>query len=143
MDAITAIGLVSGIITFVDTGTKLLKLARTLYNSVEGSSKETETRLMLADCMATISKRPIPTHPDPTQTEEDKAIAALVRECNSLSNDMIKQLQSLKPKQRKSKMESSFAALKTLMVEPKIKEMEKQLQSCREQLHFHITALSR
>ncbi|KAK3945204.1 hypothetical protein QBC46DRAFT_337054 [Diplogelasinospora grovesii] len=141
MDPVTAISLVSGILSFVGTAEKILKLSWTLYNSVEGSSEETEIRLMLADSMAIISKRITPTNQS-ALTEEDRALVTLAQECNKLTNDIKKELQTLKPKRRKSKAQSGLAALKTLMVDPKIKDLEKQLQYCRDQLHFHIAALS-
>lgn len=77
MDTVTAIGLVSGIIIFINTAIKFLKLVQTLYNLVEGSSKEIEIRLILANYIATILKRLILMYPNPTLTEEDKAIAML------------------------------------------------------------------
>ena len=142
MDPTSAIGLVSGIITLVGLAEKILKLSWTLYNSVEGSSEETQLRLKLDDSMAAIWKRIIPTGQS-SLTEEDRALVALARECNSLADDIKKELQALRPKRRKSKAQSGFVALKTLMVDPKIKDLEKKLQRCRDQLHFHIASLSR
>lgn len=141
MDPATVIGLVSGILSFVDAAGKILKLSWGLYNSLEGTSEETEMRLKLTDNMAVIWKRIISTNQS-AQTEEDRALVTLAQECNELTNDIGKELQSLKPKRRKSKTQSGLAALKTLMVEPKIKDLEKRLQHCRDQLHLHITALS-
>lgn len=142
MDPATAIGLVSGILSFVGTAGKVLTLAWTLYNSVEGSLEETETRLKLANSMVVISKHITPTSQSAV-TEEDKALVTLAEECNKLTNGINKELQALKPKRRKSKAQSGFAALKTLVIEPKMKDLEKQLERCRDQLHFHIAALSR
>ncbi|KAF7555937.1 hypothetical protein G7Z17_g1815 [Cylindrodendrum hubeiense] len=142
MDPATAIGIVSGILSFVGAAEKILKLSWTLYNSVEGSSEETEMRLKLADSMAVISKRMIPFNQS-ALTEEDRSLVTLAQECNKLTNDIKKELQTLRPKRRKSKTQSGLTALKTLIVDPKIKELEKQLQHCRDQLHFHIAALSR
>lgn len=142
MDPATAIGLVSGILTFLGAAEKILKLSWTLYNSVEGSSEETAMRLKLAESMAVMWTRMIPTN-QPATTGEDEALVTLARECNKLTNDIKKELHDLKPKRRKSKAQSGLAALKTLVIEPKIKELEKQLRSYRDQLHFHIAALSR
>jgi len=142
MDPVTTIGLVSGILTFVDAAGKILKLSWALYNSAEGSSEETEMRLKLADSMAVILKRLSPPNQS-AMAEEDRALVTLAQECNRLSNDIREELQSLRPKRRKSKARSSLAALKTLLVEPKIRDLEQQLQRCRDQLHFHISTLSR
>jgi hypothetical protein len=142
MDPVTAIGLVSGIFSVVGAAEKILKLSWTLYNSVEGSSEETQMRLELADSMNSISNRIIPINQH-ALTAEDRALIALAQECNKLTNDIKKELQALKPKRRKSKAHSSLAALKTLMLDPKIKNLEKQLRYCRDQLHFHIAVLSK
>lgn len=143
MDPATAIGLVSGILSFVSAAAKILELSWTLYNSVEGSSEETAMRLKLAESMTAMATRMIPTNlPAPTDLE-DRALVTLAQECKKLTNDIKKELHDLKPKRRKSKAQSGLVALKTLMVEPKIKELEKHLRSCRDQLHFHIAALSK
>lgn len=141
IDPFTAIGLVSGILTFVDAAAKTLELSWKLYNSVEGCSEETEIRLALGDSMKSISKLIVPAHKPPL-SEEDKALFKLVQECERLTIDMRNVLQKLKPKRRKSKAQSTLAALKTLTVEPKIRVLEQQLRRCRDQLQFHIAALS-
>lgn len=143
MDPVVAIGLVSGILSFVGAAGKILKLSWTLYNSVEGTSEETAMRLKLAENMAAITTRMAPTNLLARTDPEDKALVTLARECNNLANDIKKELRGLKPKRRKSKAHSGLVALKTLLAEPKIKDLEKHLQSCRDQLHFHIAALSR
>lgn len=142
MDPVTAISLVSGILTFVGAAEKILKLSWTLYNSVEGCSEETRARLELANSMNSISKR-IVLADEPPLSEEDRALFTLAQECDKLTNDIKNVLQTLKPKRHKSMAQSSLAALKTLTLEPKIKDLEKQLQRCRDQLHFHIAAISR
>lgn len=142
MDPATAIGLVSGILAFVGAAEKILKLSWTLYNSVEGSPEETEMRLKLDDSMTAIWKRIIPTN-QATLTEEDRALVAVAHECNKLADDIKKELQTFRPKRRKSKAHSGLVALKTIVADPKIKDLERKLQNCRDQLHFHITALSR
>ena len=142
IDPVTAIGLVSGILSFVGAAEKILKLSWTLYNSVEGCSEEAQIRLELADSMNSISNRIVSAH-QPPLSEEDRALLTLAQECDKLTNDIKNLLQTVKPKRRKSKAQSSLAALKTLVHEPKIRDLEKQLQRCRDQLHFHIAVLSR
>jgi len=142
MDPVTTISLVSGILSFIDAAEKILKLSWALYNSTEGSSEETEMRLKLADSTAVIWKRLSPPNQS-SMAEGDRALASLAQECYRLSNDIRAELKSLRPKRRKSKAQSGLAALKTLMAEPKIRGLEKQLQRCRGQLHFHVSTLSR
>jgi len=142
MDPVTTIGLVSGILSFIDATAKILKLSWALYNSAEGSSDETEIRSKLAGSMAVIWTQLSPPNQS-AMAEEDRFLVTLAQECNKLSNDIREELQRLRPKWRRSKAQSGLVALKTLMVEPKIRDLEKQLQKCRDQLHFHISALSR
>jgi hypothetical protein len=143
MDPVVAIGLVSGILSFVGAAGKILKSSWTLYNSVEGTSEETAMRLKLAENMAVITTRMIPINLLAPTNSEDKALVTLAQECNNLANDIKTELRDLKPRRRKSKARSGLAALKALIAEPRIKDLEKHLQSCRDQLHFHIAALSR
>jgi hypothetical protein len=142
MDPLTAISLVSGILSLVGATEKILKLTWTLYNSVEQSSEEIETRSKIANSMDFVGKLIIPTDRS-VLTEADRALVTLAKDCNDLANDVKMELQGLKPKKRKSKAQSGLAALKTLIVEPKIKDLEQRLQRCRDQLHLHITALSK
>lgn len=142
MDPVTTIGLVSAILSFIDAAGKIINLTWALYNSAEGSSEETEMRLKLADSTTVICKRLGPPNGSAV-AEDDRALVALAQECNRLSNDIRQELRNLKPKRRKSKTRSGLAALKTLIVEPKIRDLEKQLQRCRDQLHFHVSSLSR
>jgi len=62
IDPVTAIGLVSWILTFVGAAEKILKLSWTLYNSAEGYSEETQIRLELADSLNSISNRIVLAH---------------------------------------------------------------------------------
>ncbi len=142
MDPVTTIGLVSGILTFIDAAGKVLKLSWALYDSAEGSLEENEMRLKLADSTADIWRQLSPSVQS-AMAEEDTAVATLARECYRLSNGIREVLENLRPKRRKSKAQSGLAALKTLMAEPKIRNLETQLQRCSDQLHFHVSALSR
>lgn len=142
MDPATAIGLVSGILSFVGAVDKILKLTWTLYNSVEGSSEETETRSKVDESMNEIGRLIIADN-QPASAEENRALVALAQECSELTQDIRKVLHGLKPKRRKSKTQSGLVALKMLMVEPKIKDLERRLQHCRGQLHLHIDTLTR
>lgn len=102
MDPATAIGLVSGILSFVGAAGKILKLSWTLYNAVEGTSEETAMRSKLAEDMAVIGTRMIPTNLAAPTNSEDKALVTLAQECNKLANEIKKELRDLKPKRRKS-----------------------------------------
>ncbi|KAL2130780.1 hypothetical protein VTI74DRAFT_5960 [Chaetomium olivicolor] len=129
MDPATAIGLVSGILTFVDAARKVLKLSWTLYNSIEGSSEETAMRLKLA--------------------EKDRALVTLAQECNKLTNDIKKELHDLKPKRRKSKAQSA-AAINFIFILPPCQDenLKELLATCREdgsklaRLEFSMAQLS-
>ncbi|KAH9883760.1 hypothetical protein F4778DRAFT_765090 [Xylariomycetidae sp. FL2044] len=141
MDPASAIGVASGVLSFIDGATKILKLARVLYESEEGSVEEIEVRLRLAQSISDQSKQIIPADQH-VPNDRDGGLVALAKDCTRLANDMKKELEKLKPKRRKSKTQSGLSALKILLGDSKISDLEKQLQRCRDQLHFHITSLS-
>jgi hypothetical protein len=142
MDPITAISLVSGILTFVGAAEKILKLSWSLYNTVEGSSEETKLRLDLANSMNSISNHIISSSRRPL-SGEDRAIFTLAQECDRLTNDIQNLLQSLRPRRYNSMVQSSLAAVRTAMREPRVRNLEDQIRRCRDQLQFHIAVLSR
>lgn len=142
MDPATAIGVVSGILTFTSAAGKILKLSRNIYHSIDGSSEETQMRLQLAESMSTIANR-ISLSIQSAVAVEDSALLALAEDCDKLANDMTKELHDLGAKRRKSIAHSSIAALKTLLLHSKLNSLERKLENCRSHLHFHIAVLSR
>ncbi|KAK8075374.1 hypothetical protein PG997_010037, partial [Apiospora hydei] len=142
MDPVFVIGVVSAALTFVDTTAKALKIAWTIYNSVEGSTEETELQSKLSQYTGDATQRLIPAPSQPALTDEDKALVRLAQDCNKLSNAMATELSKLKPKRRKSKIQSGFAALKTLSSKSKIEDLEKQCSLCHDQLHLQISCLA-
>ena len=91
MDPVSAIGIVSGILSFVGAATKVLNPSWTMYHSVEGSSEETEMRLELADSIIVLSSRTTPLN-QVVLTEEDRALVTLAPECERLGSDIKKML---------------------------------------------------
>ena len=142
MDPVTIIGVVSGILSFVGAAEKVLRLAWEIHNSVEGSSEDTEMRLKLAESVSEISKQTISIS-QTAPIERDRDLITLAQECNKLGIDIKQNLQDIKPKRRGSKIQSGLAALKTLLADSKIKNLENKLQCYRDQLHFHIAVLLR
>lgn len=142
MDPVTALGVISAAIAITDGVAKTLGLAREIYNSVEGSSEETELRLKLSERVRDVSQRLIPTD-QLTIPEEEQGLVSLAKECNQLSRDIMKELEKLRPKRRKSVLQSTFVALRTIGSRRKIEGLDKQLSECHTQLHFQISYLSR
>ncbi|KAK2066716.1 hypothetical protein P8C59_000506 [Phyllachora maydis] len=143
MDPITAIGLISGIISFVDTAAKIIKLARVIYDSVEGSPEEMAARSEVSADMFLMSQLLArPSQAAVTPDPDEQSLVALAGRCAALSATIIEEVDSLKPKRPGSKTGVLRAALKMLRVEPKIKDLESQRQRCRDQLNIHILALS-
>jgi hypothetical protein len=142
MDPATAVGVASGILTFINTAEKVLRLAYTLYNSVDGSSEESKIRLKVADSINECSKWFIDAH-DATLPKEENPLSSLAQQCNRLATDIKKELHGLEPKRRGSKINSGLAALKSVLAEPRIKDLEKRLHRYRDELHFHLAALSK
>ncbi|KAK4666687.1 hypothetical protein QC763_0049540 [Podospora pseudopauciseta] len=85
MDPVTAIGLVSGILTFVPFGTKLVKGIIEIREALDGTLDENRTRQEVAQEMKRLSARILP--PDDTKlvAEENglRLLAKSARRCRS------------------------------------------------------------
>ncbi|KAK7962048.1 uncharacterized protein PG986_002873 [Apiospora aurea] len=104
MDPVSAIGVVSAAVTFVDTTAKVLKTAWKIYNSIEGSTEETELRLKLSQYVSDATQRLIPAPSQAAVTGEDKTLVHLAQDCDRLSKNIATELSKLKPKRRRSKI---------------------------------------
>ncbi|KAK4644143.1 hypothetical protein QC761_0049610 [Podospora bellae-mahoneyi] len=83
MDPVTAIGLVSGILTFVPFGTKLVKGTIKIREALDGTLDENRTRQEVAQEMKRLSARLLP--PDDTKlVAEEKSLCLLAKECSSI-----------------------------------------------------------
>jgi hypothetical protein len=143
MDPLTAIGLSSAIVQFVDFGTKLICGAREIYYSTTGTTEENATLELVVAEMRTWSLKLRRSGPSSAQSEEEKAICSLAEECQILSGKILDLIEKTKPKNQKSRIEVFWAAIRDKRHENDRLQLEKRLGTCRSQLILQFTALDR
>jgi hypothetical protein len=142
MDPFAAIGLASNIVQFVDYSTKLINGARDIYDSASGMTEENKSLESIVSEMKLLSSKLLPTTGD-LRSEDEKALCRVAAECNILSDQILELLGKLKPKRRKSKHQSAWAAVKNKIHEREKLELEKRLGNCRSQLELQLSVLTR
>jgi hypothetical protein len=141
MDPVTAVGLASAIISFVPLGIKLLKNARELRDSVDGSLERNQTRKAIIEEMQAVSRRLRPTDPARVAPEQ-KGLYDLALKCYELSQQILELLGKIKPKPQ-SIFGVYRSAFQAWSKESEIKDLEKRLDGCRSQLALGLIDISK
>jgi hypothetical protein len=142
MDPVTAICLVSGILTFVSFGTKVVRGAVEIHESLNGSSGENQSRLAVADEMRRLAIKLTPPSDLPL-AGEDKQLCALAAQCRALSTELVDLVLSSQPRNPNSKRQSIWASLKNMAQERERSNIEHRLDHCRSQLELQLVYLTR
>jgi hypothetical protein len=142
MDPLTAIGLASNIVQFIDFSTKLIHGAKEIYDSATGATEENQRLENVTAEMQTLSLKLL-TPQGVQQTEDERALSRLAAECKILSDHILALLKSIKPKDLNSKRQSVWAALKSKWNERERQELEERLKNCRSQLELQLNFLMR
>lgn len=142
MDPLTAIGLVSNILSFIDFGVEIVRGVRETYESSSGVVEENRSQEVITKQVRRFSSKLIP--PDDTMLAgEDKALCVLAKECEALSYQLLDLLEKAKSKDPKSKTQSLRAAWKTKVNKPEVLDLERWLKYCRGQLELQIGSVTR
>ncbi|KAF5980287.1 hypothetical protein FBULB1_5270 [Fusarium bulbicola] len=143
MDPVSAIGLASGILTFVEAGLKLVKIAHSIHNSLDGVLDENRHR----ECLITeVSKAALRLEVagNARLTPEQESLSDLAKKCKATSTELIKTLNEVKPKQISSNpFKSVRYALKANAKAKGIDGLESQLGDYRDQLILALVEFSR
>ncbi|KAM7183315.1 hypothetical protein V8F20_012664 [Naviculisporaceae sp. PSN 640] len=123
MDPVTAIGLASGILSFITFSGKLIAGAIKIHDTTDGHVAENRSRELVIQEMKKMSERLLAPD-DSSFVGQDKGLCLLAAECSTLSNDPLALLERIKPKDCKSKAESLW------------------LDRCRSQLELQVTFLT-
>lgn len=142
-DPFTIIGTTSAILSFVEFSGKVIKTARSLHDSVSGSTQSHErlesvmeqTRGLLAEMkqqQATESG---------IEVQGDTHI--IVENCESLGSDMLKLLEKTKKKKEGKFLDTIRAASNTVWTEGAVKDLQNQHAFCMTILNTHILSVMR
>ncbi|KAM0343784.1 hypothetical protein ACHAPU_008212 [Fusarium lateritium] len=143
MDPVTAVGLASGILTFVEAGLKLVKIAHEIHNSVDGVLGENKHRESVADEVKKAASR-LETTGNSSLTPERQALCDLAKKCREASTELITALHKVKPKPGSSNTFKSIKyAVKANRRVDEIRQLEDQLKDYRNQLTLALVELSK
>lgn len=140
MEALTALSLASNIVQFIDFSNKIIKGAKEIHDSATGTLSETESLEDVVKEMQSLSLRLDP----PTtgnQNEDERAFRRLAGECRILCTQLLDLINSIKPNNPKSKRQSIRAAIRETWSKKERIELERRLNSCRDQLELQLTFL--
>ncbi|KAK2611555.1 hypothetical protein N8I77_004888 [Diaporthe amygdali] len=124
MDPVTAIGLASAILAFVDFSWSLVRGAGDVYRSPSGASQEnTSIGTIIADLEDVADN--INTDIQ-GRGKHENALTALAKGCEDLSKELLQVLEKLK-KRSDSKREALKATLRSMRKEKEVASIEKRL----------------
>jgi hypothetical protein len=143
MDPVTAIGLLSNIIGFIDLGWNIFKDAREVYKSGSGMTESALTHKSMAEKMEEFSNNLIPHHTALLTSNEDKVIVELACNCRKLAREIIQHLDKTRPRDSRSILQIVAGRFKTSSYYSERKELRDQLAEYRQQLHLHLSKSTR
>ena len=142
MDPLTAIGLASNILSFVDFSAKVVSSAIDIYVSPSGLTQENcSSEAIVAEMRHFASKLQPPD--DARLTGEEKALCRLAKECDDLAKQIIALIEKLRPKHQKSRSASVLAGLKSKWYDAERRKLEERLDHCRAQLALQLNYFTR
>lgn len=142
MDPITAIGLASSVLSFIDYGAKIVSGAIEIYQSSSGLTDSNRGSKAIVTEVRQLALRLQP--PANTQLSGDeKSLCNLTTECDNIAEQIIDLIEKVEPKSRKSKGSSLRAAIKTKWYESDRRRLEERLNQCRAQLNLQLNYLTR
>ncbi|KAF7117748.1 hypothetical protein CNMCM5793_006928 [Aspergillus hiratsukae] len=136
MDAVTIVGLISNIISFIDFGSKFVKEVREIYASASGATGDALSHGLIAAEMRQFANDLVPS--GQAVNRKDKAICDLAKECKSVAEDILKLLDKIKPKGPRSGFRIVHSAIKGLWYEKDISNLQDKLEKCRSQLGLQL-----
>ncbi|KAK3356739.1 hypothetical protein B0T25DRAFT_474812 [Lasiosphaeria hispida] len=138
MDPVTALGVVSAVFSFVTFTKDLIKTAFLIHDSVQTDHVGVRSRESIVTEMERFASNFDP--PGKFSGERgDEGLRTLAKSCREVSKQLIQLLDSLKPKDPSSKVQSFRAILATSFHQKTLVELEGRLDACRTQLHVQFT----
>ena len=140
MDALTALGLASNIIQFVEFTSNLISTAHTLYTSPSGAKLEYLELGVLATNLKQLAEQATPseTNNDGRLSEEDETIRGLSKQCRAVSDELLSVLETLKVKGDHRRWKSFYQALRSVLKKRDIEALQRRLDIIGKQMSTQI-----
>ncbi|KAF5564264.1 hypothetical protein FNAPI_2257 [Fusarium napiforme] len=143
MDPVSAIGLASGILTFVEAGLKLVRIAYNIHRSLDGLVDDNRHREIAASEVNKAALR-LEVAGNARLTPEQESLSDLAKKCKATSTKLVKALNEVKPKKTSSNPFKSLRyAVKANVKTKDINSLENQLKDYRDQLILALVDFSR
>jgi hypothetical protein len=143
LDPVSAVGVASAVVQFVDFSSKLISGTIKIYRVKQENRKDDEDYDDLQDLtesLVNINSRiqdSLSTVQGKSLSTQDQEIARLCRECNQVANELLTGLKRLKSSSKSQFWASFVQALKTVWSESEIESLGKTLDSFRSQISMH------
>jgi hypothetical protein len=138
MEPVTAIGLASAILSFVDFAQKVATGADELYNSAAGATEDnTNIKIIIKDLdeaaadLADLSGK----------TKHTQALNSLAAKCRKLSEDLLRLLDKLAVSGKRSTWKVMRVAIQNLRKEGKVAKMVARLADYRSQILLQLSLM--
>lgn len=144
MDPLSAIGLVSSVITFIDFGYEVISAAREVRASATGTTTankhieflNTRMEAVATDLVAAKSSRG-------DMSADARQLTELADTCLQLTNELNKLLGKLRANNPRSKRQVLSTIVQNVRKKDEKKELEARLDQCRQQLHLQLSHTTR
>lgn len=139
MDPISAIGLASSVVAFVDFSSKLVRGIYQVVDSADGATHEnSDLNTVMQDLEVVTASIEVDFK---WSSKHEKELARLASKCATLSRDLQKTLRSVKLQQGNVPWQTIKAAWKTVTKKDKIESMEKRIDQYRAELMLRLQML--
>jgi hypothetical protein len=139
MDPISAIGLASSILAFVDFSSKLVKGIYQVVGAADGATEENaDVNTVMEDLEAVTAAIEVDFK---SFSKHEKELARLASKCATLSRDLQKTLRSVKVQQGNVPWQTIKSAWKTVTKKDKIDSMGKRIDQYRAELMLRLQML--
>lgn len=141
MDPVTAIGLASAIITFVEVGTKPTRGTFEFYKSATGSTENNaQLKTLAQDLKDVTADLQIDVKGG---SKHEKALLELAADCRKLSERLLSLLRELTVSGERTLQKSLKTKFKSMRKDREIQEIEARLAGYRSQLFLHLNLILR
>lgn len=139
MEPLTAIGLASNILSFIDFGAKVIACAKEIHGSVAGVTDEALTSEAVATGMREFASK-LQLSSSAHSADDKEPLCRLARECEGIANRIIDLLNKTKSKTPNSKSVrwTIVATFNATRYAGERQKLEERLAKCREQLAIHL-----
>jgi len=146
LDPLTAIGLASAIVQFVDFSSRLVSETKELYHSTEGNSTKNEELQAVTEDLRELCKTLNSAQgraPGIEPSTDELALLELSGSCNFVADELIAVLEKLRVKSAHEKWGSFKMALKGARKKEKIESIRARLDRVQSQLQIRLTSILR